>query len=164
MLKLLLQNMIMILCLKSGVLLKINQDTLETSLPGVFAGGDVVTGPFTAITSIAQGKKAALSIMNYLEKGKAEKIHRKFYSFKHNLGKITEKEYDHIKKLAREKMKELEVTDRIHNFQEVEKGVSEDQSSKETFRCLECGCSEYYDCTLRQYCDEYKIDVTRQRW
>jgi len=57
-------------------------------------------------------------------------------------------------------MRELEVTDRIHNFQEVERGVSEDQTAKEVFRCLECGCSEYYDCRLRQYCDDYKINIS----
>jgi formate dehydrogenase major subunit len=138
---------------------KINGDTMETSVHGVFAGGDVVTGPFTAITSIAQGKKAALSIMNFLEKGKAGNGNGKFYSLKHKLGRINEKEFIHIQKLAREKMEELEVTDRIHNFQEVERGITEDQSFKEACRCLECGCSEYYDCSLRKYSDEYHISI-----
>jgi len=27
-------------------------------------------------------------------------------------------------------------------------------------RCLECGCSEYYDCSLRKYADEYKVNIT----
>lgn len=40
--------------------------TLETSMHGVFAGGDVVSGPATVIDAIAAGKKAAVSIDRYL--------------------------------------------------------------------------------------------------
>jgi len=40
--------------------------TLETSLSGVFAGGDVVSGPATVIEAIAAGKRAAVSIDRYL--------------------------------------------------------------------------------------------------
>jgi NADPH-dependent glutamate synthase beta subunit-like oxidoreductase len=40
--------------------------TLETGLKGVFAGGDLVTGPGTMIDSMAQGRKAAISIDRYL--------------------------------------------------------------------------------------------------
>lgn len=138
----------------------VNKETFETSIHGVFAGGDVVTGPFTAITSIAQGKKAAKAIMSYLTTGKAKGGNGNFYSFKHNLAKINEREYEAVKKLAREKMQELEVTDRIHNFKEVEEGLTEEQVADEFKRCLECGCSEYYDCDLRKYCDEYDVNIS----
>jgi len=40
--------------------------TLETSKPGVFAGGDVVLGPATVIEAIVAGKRAAASIDRYL--------------------------------------------------------------------------------------------------
>jgi len=40
--------------------------TLETSISGVFAGGDVATGPATVIEAIVAGKKAAHSINDYL--------------------------------------------------------------------------------------------------
>ena len=139
----------------------INQSTFETTIPGVFAGGDVVTGPLTAISSIAQGKKAARSIMNYLETGKAQLPKEKFLSFKHRFGELSEREFSHIKKLAREKLSELKVTDRIHTFDEVEKGITEEQSFTECGRCLECGCSEYSDCSLRKYGEEYDIDISR---
>jgi len=39
---------------------KANADTLETSVKGVFAGGDVVTGPSTVIEAIAQGRRQPL--------------------------------------------------------------------------------------------------------
>jgi len=43
--------------------------TLETSLPGIFAGGDVVSGPATVIEAIVAGKKAASSIDDYVRGG-----------------------------------------------------------------------------------------------
>ena len=44
----------------------VNPLTLETSISGVFAGGDVVTGPATVVEAIVAGKKAANSINGYL--------------------------------------------------------------------------------------------------
>ena len=145
--------------LEKGGTVSVNKDTMETSIQGVFAGGDVVTGPFTAITSVAHGKKAALAIMSYLTTGKAQKSKQKFYSLKENLSKLGQREFDSFKKIAREKMQELAVTDRVRNFKEVEKGLTEDQVLHEVKRCLECGCSEYYDCNLRKYCEEYDVNI-----
>ncbi|RJP70989.1 MAG: 4Fe-4S dicluster domain-containing protein [Ignavibacteriales bacterium] len=139
--------------------ISVNKDTLETSFPGIFAGGDDVTGPLTAISSIAQGKKAAYAIMNYLETGEAKKSDFKFYSLKHKLHKLTDREFEQYKKIPREKIAEIPLSER-NNFCEVELGINEDQSLQETERCLECGCSEYADCTLRKYCDEYQVDVS----
>lgn len=48
-----------------------NPFTLETSMPGIFAGGDVVLGPATVIEAIAAGMRAAASIDCYL-KGKGD--------------------------------------------------------------------------------------------
>ena len=39
-----------------------------TSIPGVFAGGDIVTGAATVISAMGAGKKAALAIDEYLSK------------------------------------------------------------------------------------------------
>ena len=41
--------------------------TMETSVPGVFAGGDVVSGPATVVEAIVAGKRAASSIERYLK-------------------------------------------------------------------------------------------------
>lgn len=45
----------------------VNPITMETSMPGVFAGGDAVKGPASVIEAICTGKRAAESIENYLE-------------------------------------------------------------------------------------------------
>ncbi len=44
-------------------------DKLMSNIDGVFAGGDIVSGSATVIESMRAGKKAALSISNYLQKG-----------------------------------------------------------------------------------------------
>jgi len=55
----------------------VNPITMETSMTGVFAGGDTVTGPATVIEAILAGKRAACSINQYLTKiKKEEKRHR----------------------------------------------------------------------------------------
>jgi NADH-quinone oxidoreductase subunit F len=46
--------------------IRIDPETLATNRPGVFAGGDVVTGPNTVVEAIAAGKKAAVMIDRYL--------------------------------------------------------------------------------------------------
>ncbi len=137
----------------------VNDETMETSMPGVFSGGDVVTGPLTAVSSIGQGRKAAMAMNEYLNKGKAKGAEFKFFSFKHKLGNLTEGEFSHFTKAPKTKMPELSIADRHHNFEEVELGITEDQSVDEPMKCLECGCSEYYDCSLRKYADDYKVNI-----
>ena len=47
-------------------LIAVNPDTLMTSAPGIFAGGDCVFGPRLIIDSVADGKRAAIGIDEYL--------------------------------------------------------------------------------------------------
>jgi glutamate synthase (NADPH/NADH) small chain len=47
--------------------LVVNEETMETSTPGVFAGGDIVSGAATVISAMGQAKIAARSIHQYLQ-------------------------------------------------------------------------------------------------
>ena len=51
-------------------------ENLETNLPGVFAGGDIVNGPQNIVTAIADGQKAARAIHEYLS-GRKLRLARK---------------------------------------------------------------------------------------
>src|SRR5574338_1380368 len=46
------------------------ESTQATNLPGVFAGGDIVTGGATVILAMGAGRRAAKSIATYLSSGK----------------------------------------------------------------------------------------------
>jgi NADPH-dependent glutamate synthase beta subunit-like oxidoreductase len=48
----------------------VNPITLETSMPGVFGGGDAVSGPASVIEAIRDGKRAAEAIENYVKSSK----------------------------------------------------------------------------------------------
>jgi len=51
-------------------LIKVNRRTGQTSVPGIFAGGDAVSGGATVVQAIAEGKRAAAGIDRYLARGK----------------------------------------------------------------------------------------------
>ena len=133
--------------------------TFETSIPGVFAGGDAVTGPAVAIDAIAHGRIAALMIDQYIQTGKPGPHDKAFVSRKEVFGEIPESEFAHLKKIERERMAELPVAERIKGLAEVELGFSADQVRNETGRCLECGCSAYFDCDLRKYATDFGVDL-----
>ncbi len=139
----------------------INKATFETSVPGVFGGGDAVTGPAVAIDAIAHGKKAAEAIDLWIRTGLAQADTKEFVSRKETFGDIPESEFLQAKKAAKEKMHELPATERVKGFAEVELGFTEQQALNEAGRCLECGCSSYFDCELRTHASQLDVDITR---
>ncbi len=139
--------------------INVNEDTYETSIEKVFAGGDVVSGPWTAIGAIAQGKEAAWAIDGYLKTGKAKKRDVPFNSFKHVFKDVKKEELFFAKDIPKERMPELSPLIRKFNFDEVELGFSESQACNEAARCIECGCSEFDECNLRIYANEYDVNV-----
>lgn len=141
--------------------IKVNEKSLETSIPNVFAGGDVVSGPWTAIGAIAQGKRAAVAIDRKLRTGSTEGADFRFTSFKHHFHDVTKVELEDVSEdFPRQHLPELPPKERIGDFREVEGGYKPEQAQTETRRCLECGCVEYYDCKLRRYADEFGVDTT----
>ena len=134
--------------------------TLETSIPGVFAGGDVVTGPDVAINAIAHGGRAAEAIDSFIKKGKPETTSIGFISRKDDFGEISDSEFIHVQKIARERMREVPVPERIKTFNEVELGFTEEQALTEATRCLECGCLAFFGCSLRKYATEFGVDIS----
>jgi len=117
--------------------------TYETGREGVFAGGDVQSGPWVAIGAIAAGKEAAESILRYLD-GKDMTAGREPTA-------ETEPVYRPIPQDAvveeRAVMPEISVADRAGNFKEVELGYTEEAGQAEAHRCLNCGyCCECYQC------------------
>jgi formate dehydrogenase major subunit len=139
--------------------IKVDKTSFATSKPGVFAGGDGVTGPAKAIDAIAHGRAAALAIDKYIQTGSTGNGVREFVSHKEAFGEIPEKEFLHVRRVEKERMAELPVEERIRSQVEVEVGFTEGQVFNETGRCLECGCLAYFDCELRKYATDFAVDI-----
>lgn len=124
--------------------------TMQTNIPGVFAGGDCVRGPDVIIDAILDGKKAAESIARYLE-GRDMKEERE-EPFKSDVKLDTKG----IPKKPRVKMRKIDIDKRI-SWKEVELGFNEEEAREEASRCLDCAvCCDCRLCT--QACEPKAID------
>ncbi|MCG3190912.1 MAG: Nitrate reductase [Thermoanaerobaculia bacterium] len=139
--------------------LQVNERTFETTVDGVFAGGDVVTGAATAIEAIAAGRKAAYAIDRYLMTGRAEAEPVEVYSRKDTHRAVRSEDLPPGSPEGRRRMPALLPADRMLSFAEVETGYGREDLRKESARCLECGCSAFFTCDLRRYATEYGADV-----
>ena len=109
-----------------------NPRILTTSRQGVFAGGDVVTGPSSVIAAIAAGRRAAVSIDKYL-------------GGSGNIEEMVEAPSEELPPLLRgvtvgkrAVMPTLTVKERLNSFDEVEIGLDEAIGIRESARCLWC--------------------------
>ncbi len=115
---------------------KIDAKTLATSTKGVFAGGDLVTGPNTVIDAIAAGKRVARIINRYLcDEPLAEPAQAKLPTVFLEPAVVSEAE---LESAARAVPPVLPVKGRKKNFNEVERSLSEEQARAEARRCLRC--------------------------
>jgi heterodisulfide reductase subunit A len=127
-------------------------DTLATGVPGVFAGGDAVSGPATAIKAIAAGKRAAESIHRFLQ-GEELAVPARGLPVVHS----DDVDVRRARKEARATMPKLAHDTRVADFAEVEQGFSAEQAVAEAQRCLNCAvCSECRQCVVA--CQPQAID------
>lgn len=140
--------------------LEVNERTFETTVDGVFSGGDVVTGAATAIEAIAAGRKAAHAIDRYVVTGRAEPEPVEVYSRRDAYRAVRAEDLPPGSTEARRRMPGLPAAERVHGFAEVETGYTDEDLRRETTRCLECGCSALFTCDLRRYATEYGADVS----
>lgn len=118
-----------------GGTLQVDSNTLATNRQGVFAGGDVVSGPASVIGAIAAGRKAAVSIDKYLG---GEGIIDEVLTKERKFGLCVGKEEDFIDRV-RVQVPCLPVKKRLGNFTEVELGFDEQLAVREARRCFQCG-------------------------
>ncbi|MDY6968152.1 MAG: FAD-dependent oxidoreductase [Spirochaetota bacterium] len=117
---------------------------LQTSYKGVFAAGDAVTGPSTVIDSMAQGKKAAGHIIEYLTKEPID--FTRLTAESRGTGDYLEI-LDTIPRQRRPEPAQRQPRVRQNDFEEVEFGFTEEQAIVEAKRCLQCGsCCECLAC------------------
>jgi formate dehydrogenase major subunit len=141
-------------------ILKVDTQTLATSIPGVFVGGDVRTGTRTVIQAVAEGRKTAQAIKAYLEDEQNEhrkqsylpKITVKFdFSRGKRVEEIDSNFLNQFTPQQRARLKERPIEERIKDFKEVLIGLTPEEAQLEAQRCLKCGCLGIHKCDLRKY-------------
>ncbi|MFH1381599.1 MAG: FAD-dependent oxidoreductase [Chloroflexota bacterium] len=123
--------------------IKIDPVTLETNIPGVFAGGDCVTGPNHVVDAVAAGLEAAKSINRYL-RGRDLRRGRSTEKPKPAEVDISQKEPATYK---RARMPIIRLSKRKATYEETNLGLPEEVAKREAERCLSCAlCCECLEC------------------
>ena len=105
----------------------------QTSLPGIFAGGEVVSGPSSVIEAIASGRQVAISIDRYL--GGEGVLHEPSLQVDKEPWLGREEGFGDRHRVE---MPRLPLERRAKGFEEIELGFDEAQAMEEASRCLRC--------------------------
>ena len=158
----------------------VDDATLRTNLPGVFSGGDCVSGAATVVEGVGAGRMGAFAIDAYLrgadDAGIAAAIYRHKPEF-FDIGATAASAAD------RQEMPVLDGEGRLRAFQnaghggdvdndeafkEVEVGFTEEEALEEASRCLMCRCQAAGVCTLQKLSIQYgagtKTYLGREAW
>ncbi|MDP4281587.1 MAG: FAD-dependent oxidoreductase [Bacteroidota bacterium] len=148
------------LTLRTNGTIKADSITLQTDIPWVFAGGDVVTGPSTIIEAIGQGKKASFFMDKFLqgaelsgyESGDKLPPVDKAIVLNRPGGIPSAPVIPGTFRIGRE---------RIHDFNDVERTFTEEEALKSAGRCLDCSnCRECHQCLA--VCPANAIDFAQK--
>lgn len=131
--------------------IKVDKKTYQTSLKGVFAGGDAVTGAATVIAAVGAGRKAARGIHSYLQGGTPipeEPQKQDITAERHQELRLRAKD------IPRTHPPCTALSERVCSFNEVEGCFSPEDARREAERCLNCG-----DCSLCMECERICSEV-----
>lgn len=119
---------------------KIDPETLMTTVPGIFAAGDIAFGPRLIISAVADGKKAAEQIDRYLRGAEWQPKARYVQITVLDHHEMAER-YDEYSRLS----VPVIPIDRRTGVTEVETGYTEEQARAEASRCLQCWVNTIFD-------------------
>ncbi len=129
-------------------MIKVDQDRFSTSIPGLFVAGDLAYGPKLVIDAVASGKKAAISIHEYISgkhlKLETSEIHTGHYDHEvsHNEGSHTT-DYE---KTRRGTVPVVSTKERIKDhITDVEIGFTEEMARVQGGRCLNCAVNTIFN-------------------
>jgi NADH-quinone oxidoreductase subunit F len=117
--------------------LQVDPNTLATNIPGIFAGGDFVTGPTTIIESIAAARRGAVAIDKYL-RGDKTRVYFADEKEETPTESVAEALEEVVEEQNRIMMPTALPTERIKDFREIELGYSEEKAREESKRYLRC--------------------------
>ncbi|MBK7030481.1 MAG: NAD(P)-binding protein [Bacteroidales bacterium] len=126
----------------------INKETFETSIPGVFACGNIIREQKMAVRAGAQGKAAAINVDRYLNGLSALTENTAFNS---SFGALRPEEYPEYLKESSYPGDQLAEGSGIMGFTAIE-------AMQEAKRCMHCDCRKPQSCLLRIHATQYGAD------
>ncbi len=160
--------------------IEVDESTMMTNLPGVFSGGDCVTGAATVVEGVGAGRMGAVAINAWLNGADAAGIAAAIFQHRPEFFDIG------AKAASAAPLHEMPVldgdgrlaafantghggdVDNDEAFREVETGFSEEEALEEAGRCLMCRCQAAGVCTLQKLSIEYgagtKEYLGREAW
>ena len=133
----------------------VDEVTFQSTLPGVFFGGDAAFGPKNIIWAVAHGHQAALSIHAHCEGRPVSDRPAMAMSISSTKMGMNEWSYHNdYNPSTRQKMNHIELSKRFESLElEVELGFSAEQAAREVQRCLNCDVQTTFKAPLCIECD-----------
>ncbi len=133
-----------------------------TSVDGVFAAGDAVSGPRSVIQAVVSARRAAENIhASIMGVAKAPADNRFNFTRGKSFDHVDLANFDGINIKLREKMPARPPEISVQDDDEVRLGFTEKQAQKEADRCLSCGCSAFDRCELKKLDIEHKVNINK---
>lgn len=134
-----------------GTRITVSKKAYRTSIPKVFAIGNVIRSTRLAILSAAQGKEVAFSIEQFLNGSEPTGEPKRFNS---RIGRLRAKELElYMKNISRE--------ERIEPGDSNKGGYTPEEAMREAARCMHCECLKPEDCKLRILAGRYGVSQRR---
>ena len=137
--------------------LKVDRATLQTTRPGVFAAGNVVSGPNYGVHAVAGGRRAAVAINQLLNAVPVVGEPRPVNVTMRDLTDAETQRFIAGAEPARRVLLDDDGPDAAP------RGLTEAEARDEAHRCLQCDCAKRRHCALRQYAEAAGASPTRFR-
>jgi len=143
-------------------LIKVHGQGQKTDLDGVWASGDAITGPSSVIEAVVSGRRVAKYIHAEIS-GEEKEPAESMFNFTRgetfqDVDPVLLEGYEAQK---RETMPSMEMEERLVCFDEVRKGFTLKNATREAGRCLSCGCTAFDRCKLRRYSVSHGVDLKK---
>jgi NADPH-dependent glutamate synthase beta subunit-like oxidoreductase/ferredoxin len=134
---------------------EVDEVTMQSSVPGVFFGGDAAWGPKNIIWAVAHGHSAAISIDNFCQDVDLnDRPPMGMNLISQKMGMSEWSYHNDYNQSSRQKMSHVELTKRFESLNlEVELGFSAEQTAREVQRCLNCDVETAFTAPLCIECD-----------
>lgn len=142
--------------------LVINPETWQTTVPNVFACGEIITGPSTAISSMGTGHEVAEKVHRFL---RGEKIAGEPVIYRGSDPSPVNPPLNivHEEKRLRLELKKRKPMERVKDFAGIEFGYTDEEAKKEAGRCLQCDTEACVGCAFcARACPDFCITVERE--